>query len=125
VPVAIHELGNQMYLIHDPVRDGWLTWDYGGNRYVMAFTESEKAEEYNAIVMQHQPGDIMIIRNRHAMEFARKMVLHGVRFMIIDFPVINDQDFWDNPVFEIGAVPTEAGRDYAIVDLGKIVEKAG
>ena len=119
--VAIHSPGDQMYLIHDPDRKGFLIWTHGDDKYVMAFTSSDKAEEYNDIVMKHRPGDIVTIKSRDSKDFARKMVTTGVHQMIVDYPVINDQDFWDKHPFEIGEIPRELGRNYVIVDLRKVV----
>ena len=122
--IAVHNTGDQMYLIMDQVRDGFLTWEHDNNRYIMAFTTGDKAEEYNEVVLKHQRGDIAIIQRRDSKTFARKMVKAGVRWMIIDYPVVNDQDFWDKPIYEIGSVPREQGRNYSIVDLKAIVARA-
>lgn len=125
---AIHNPDGQMYLINDPVRNGLLTWDQEGkfgqtDRYIMAFTESDKAEEYNAIVLQYRSGEVVLIKQKDASDFARKMVEKGVFWMIIDYPVINDQDFWDNPKFTLCEIPRELGRDYCIVDLRGVVAR--
>lgn len=121
--IAIHRPGDMMYLIRDPERNGLLTWDHEGSRYVMAFTTSDKAEEYNEVVMRHRPGEVVRIDSRDSKDFARKMVAKGVHFMIVDYPVINDQDFWEKHPFEIGAVPRELGRNYSIVDLKTLVAR--
>ena len=112
-----------MYLIWDSHRSGFLTWDYGDDKYLMAFTTSDKAEEYNAVVLKYRPGEVVSVKSSQSKELARKMVRAGVNSMIVDYPVINDQDFWDKPQFAIGKVPTEVGRNYGIVDLKKIVAR--
>lgn len=122
--VAIHKPGDVMYLIRDPQRRGLLTWDHDNRRYVMAFTTSDKAEEYNAIVLKHQPGEVVRIRKEDSRGFAKRMVSSGVYEMIIDYPVINDQDFWDKHPFEIGNVPTEVGRNYSIVDFRVVLKES-
>jgi len=121
--IAIHKPGDQMYLINDPERNGLLTWHDKDIKYVMAFTSSDKAEEYNAVVLKHHLGDIVMIKSCDSKEFVKKMIAAGVYYMIIDYPVINDQDFWDKHPFEIGQIPTEVGRNYSIVDLRKILAK--
>ena len=123
MPFAIHDPDGQMYLINDPVRNGLLTWIHDDQTYLMAFTESEKAEQYNAVVLEPRPGEIVIVRQSHARELARKMVAAGVNWMIINYPVINDQDFWDDHPYLIGEVPREEGRNYALVDLRGIVAR--
>ena len=120
---VVHSPGDQMYLIRDPGRGGFLTWDHDDKRYIMAFTSSDKAEEYNAVVMENRTGEVVRLSSRDSRDFARKMVKSGVDWMIIDYPVINDQDFWDAPVYQIGAVPREVGRDYSVVDLKGIVAR--
>lgn len=120
---VVHSHGDSMYFIKDPERNGFLTWDFEGRRYLMGFTTGDKAEEYNEVVLKHQPGEVVRIDKRESLNLARKMVAGGVTFMVVDYPVINDQEFWDQPVYQ-GAVPAEVGRNYSIVDLTKIVREA-
>ena len=120
---AVQNKADQMYLILEPVKNGFLTWDHEGERYILAFTDSEKAEEYNAVVLKNRPGEIVIIKSREARNFARKMVEKGVYWMMLDHPVIHDNDFWDQPIYRIGETPIEEERHYAIVDLRAIVRK--
>ena len=121
--VAIHKPGDQMYLIHDPDRNGLLTWEFEEDRYLMAFTTGDKAEEYNSVVLKERPGEIVVVTKGESKKLARNMVSSGVRWMLIDYPVINDQDFWDVHPYEIGGVPREVGRDYSVVDLKAIVAR--
>lgn len=120
--VAIHKHGEQMYLIKDPARDGFLTWDHEDKRYLMGFTTSDKAEEYNDIVLRYRSGEIIIVTKRESMDLAKKMVAKGVHWMIVDYPVINDAEFQDeNPIFD--GIPRELGRHYTLVDLRGLVAR--
>jgi hypothetical protein len=123
---AVQSDSDQMYFIHDPVRKGMLTWDHRERRYVMAFTTSDKAEEYNAVVLKHSPGKVVSMHKREGPAMAKSYCAAGVHWMIVDYPVINDQDFWEDGdrLYPIEAIPTEHGRNYAIVDLRKIVARS-
>jgi len=115
---AIHNKSEQMYIIYDPHRKGFLTWDFDGKRHIMAFTESDGAEQYNEAVLDHRSGEIRIIKRRESLDFARRMVKLGVNWMIIDFPVENDQvEVW-NPI------PLEITRDYGLVNLKLLVRQS-
>ncbi len=106
-----------MYFINCPERNGWLTFKHDDKIYLMGFTTSDLAEEYNAKVLEHKLGEVVQEHKRYARILARRMVDAGVDWMLVDYPPINDEaEIWS-------PVPRELGRDYGIVHLKGIVER--
>ena len=104
-----------MYLIRHEEKSGWLTWKKDDIVYIMAFTTGDKADEYNSSVLEHEQGVVMSIERKDSKDFARNMVMRGVSWMIVDFPVENDKwEWWD--------IQPELARNYSIVDLKQAVK---
>jgi hypothetical protein len=106
--------GERLYAIRDPLRaSGWLTWDTNeGDRHIMVWTTSNKAEEYNEVVMDHRAGDVVMVQQKDSKVWAKSMVAAGINYMLVDFPIATDDDW----------APIELKRDYCVVNLKEAVK---
>ena len=110
--------GDKMYLLRDRIQGAWITWDTEQYRSLLAFTDGDKAEKYIAEVMWNRACEVVTVHKSQGRDLARRMVAQGVDWMLIDFPPENDQWEW-------WKVTREVGRNYAMVNLKRLVQKIG
>ena len=111
---VIQRPGDRAYVLKCPNREGFLTWDLEGRRYLLMFTTGEKAEEYSERVLESVQGEVGVIEREDSMDFIKAIVATGVHWAIWDFPPEVDQYDYLTPTLE-------EKRNYGVVDLKGLV----